>query len=189
MKPTTSDRSKGLKTLTLPVEGMTCASCVARVEKAMGRIEGIEDPKVNLAADEVTFSFDPERVNLENVAKAVKDSGYTLHLPVKDGKGRQAAVDEMHRAGYEELKKDFIFSLSLAVPVMLAGMLTMLPGVNSRLPITGESLDRLLLIATTLIILGPGKRFYSGAFKALRHFSADMNTLVAVGTGAAYVYS
>ncbi|MBN2298914.1 MAG: cation transporter, partial [Deltaproteobacteria bacterium] len=68
MKGKVMDQSKGHETLTLPVEGMTCASCVARVEKAMGRIDGIEDLNVNLATDEVTFSFDPERVDLENVA-------------------------------------------------------------------------------------------------------------------------
>ena len=189
MKGTAMDQSKGHKTLTLPVEGMTCASCVARVEKAMGRIEGIEDLHVNLATEEVTFSFDTERVDLENVAKAVKDSGYTLHLPAKGGKDQKAAIDELHLANYEKLKKDFIFSLSLALPVMLASMLSMIPAVNSRLPMSLESLDKLLFIATTLIMLGPGKRFFEGAFNALRHFSADMNTLVAVGTGAAYVYS
>ena len=153
------------KTLTLPVEGMTCASCVARVEKAMGKVEGISDLNVNLATEEVTFSLDPEHVDLKEVAKVVEDSGYVLHLP------------------------DFIFSLSLALPVMIFGMLTMFDAVRSSFPISLETLDKLLLIAATIVLFGPGKRFFTGAWKAARHFTADMNTLVAVGTGAAYVYS
>ena len=178
------------KTLTLPVEGMTCASCVARVEKAMGKVEGISDLNVNLATEEVTFSLDPEQVDLKEVAKVVEDSGYVLHLPdTQTDKKRQSAMDELHLASFMKLKRDFIFSLSLALPVMIFGMITMFDTVRSRSPISLETLDKLLLIAATIVLFGPGKRFFIGAWKAARHFTADMNTLVAVGTGAAYVYS
>jgi Cu+-exporting ATPase len=183
-------QSIGRKNFTLPVEGMTCASCVARVEKAMGKVEGIEDLNVNLATEEVTFSLDPGHADLTGVAKVVEDSGYVLHLPSADtDERRQTAMDELHLANYEKLKRDFIFSLSLALPVMIFGMLAMVPAIRSRFPISLETLDKLLLIAATLVLFGPGKRFFIGAWKAARHFTADMNTLVAVGTGAAYVYS
>ena len=189
MKGNGMDQKEERKTLTLPVEGMTCASCVARVEKAIARIDGIEDLSVNLATDQVTFTFDPGRVDLETVADAVKDAGYTLHLPEKGGRDRKAVIDEMHRESYEKLRRDFIMSVSLTLFVMPAGMLTMFPAIRDQLPISLESLDKLLFIATTLIMLGPGKRFFTGAVKAFLHRSADMNTLVAVGTGSAYLYS
>ena len=183
-------QSIGRKTFTLPVEGMTCASCVARVEKAMGKVKSIEDLNVNLATEEVTFSLDPGHVDLKEVAKVVEDSGYVLHLPSGDkDENRQTAMDELHIANYEKLKRDFIFSLSLALPVMLIGMLSMFSGVRSRIPLSVETLDKLQLIAASMVLFGPGKRFFTGAWKAARHFTADMNTLVAVGTGAAYVYS
>ncbi len=72
---------KSLQTLTLPVEGMTCASCVARVEKVLQRVDGVDSVVVNLASERVTMSFDQSVTNLNQLALAVEDAGYKLLLP------------------------------------------------------------------------------------------------------------
>jgi len=70
-----------IQTLNLPIEGMTCASCVARVEKALKKVEGVNTAAVNLATEKATVTFDPAKVSLERLQAAVHDSGYTLKLP------------------------------------------------------------------------------------------------------------
>ncbi len=180
-----------LETLSLPVEGMTCASCVLRVEKTLKKIEGIEDVNVNLATEKVTFKFDRTKANLETVSHAVEDAGYKLLLPVspKDGVPVESSFENDHSKYYKELKNNFIFSLILTIPVMTLNMVSMTDWFMRWSPLSMDSINKLLFLATTLIIFIPGKRFFTSSWKLVKHFSADMNTLVAVGTGTAYVYS
>jgi Cu+-exporting ATPase len=180
-----------LETLSLLVEGMTCASCVLRVEKAVKKIEGIQEVNVNLATEKVTFKFDRSKANLDAISRAVEDAGYKLLLPVSPAEGTpsESSFENDHSTHYRELKNDFIFSLVLTVPVMIINMISMSNWFMKWSPLSMDSVDRILFLATTLIIFIPGKRFFTSAWKLLKHFSADMNTLVAVGTGTAYIYS
>jgi P-type Cu+ transporter len=179
------------ETLSLPVEGMTCASCVMRVEKTLKKLEGVQDVNVNLATEKVTFTFDKSHVDLDRISDAVEDAGYKIILPSK------SAANEISESGYEndsskkykELKNHFIFSLVLAVPVMIINMVSMTSWFMKWSPLSMDSVNRALFLLTTLIIFIPGQRFFISAWKLLKHFSADMNTLVAVGTGTAYIYS
>ncbi|MCZ7557484.1 MAG: heavy metal translocating P-type ATPase [Bacteroidia bacterium] len=184
-------------TYTLPVEGMTCASCVVRVEKAIGQLPGVESASVNLATEKVSFSFDPDVTDLPAIATAVEAAGYTLITPretephhIVDIEHKGAASDsDPQAAAYVKLKRDLKLSAVLSVPVMLISMVSMSPWFMNAVPVGMQEINTFLLIATSVVMFGPGKRFFSIASRLARHGSADMNSLVAIGTGTAYVFS
>jgi Cu+-exporting ATPase len=179
------------ETLSLQVEGMTCASCVLRVEKTLKKIEGVEDVNVNLATEKVTFTFNNSEANLNKIANAVEDAGYKIILPSKSNTTEVSGSNYENESikKYSELKNSFIFSLILTIPVMIINMVSMTNWFMKWSPLSMDILNRILFLLTTLIIFIPGRRFFISGWKLLKHFSADMNTLVAVGTGTAYVYS
>ncbi|HLF20338.1 MAG TPA: heavy metal translocating P-type ATPase, partial [Bacteroidota bacterium] len=188
------------QTLTLPVEGMTCASCVLRVEKALKKVEGVDSASVNLATEKVTLSFDRTKTDLAKLASSVEDAGYKLLLPEKTPEvsrvehektsGVSRDTHDQHlQESYRRLKNEFVFSAILALPIMLVSMVQMTDWFMQQSPFSMEDINKLLLIGTTLVMVVSGKRFFSIAWKLARHLTADMNTLVAVGTGAAYLYS
>jgi Cu+-exporting ATPase len=181
--------------LTLPVEGMTCASCVARVEKTLKKLDGVEIANVNLATEAVTLSYNSTKLSLDVLAKAVEGAGYKLVLPEKATKSslgqiKEQAFGESHQEkSYHQLKYEFFFSLILTVPIMLINMLSMTAWFMSHIPLSMDEVNKLLLVLTTPVMIVSGKRFFKPAWKLAQHFAADMNTLVAVGTGAAFFYS
>jgi P-type Cu+ transporter len=193
-----NEQSRHSETLTLPVEGMTCASCVARVEKTLKKVDGVEIANVNLATEAVAISYDPTKTSLDVLAKAVEGAGYKLTLPEKPSESFPRLEQQRHSEGYREshqekyyrqLKREFLFSLILAIPIMLINMLSMTAWFMSLVPLSMDEINKLLLILTTPVMIVSGKRFFKPAWKLARHFAADMNTLVAVGTGAAFFYS
>jgi P-type Cu+ transporter len=189
--------------LTLPVEGMTCASCVARVEKTLRRIDGVEGANVNLATEAVAVSFDPSKTSLDVLAKAVEGAGYKLDLPenpspekpserfrgFKSQQRSEGNRESHHEKYYRQLRREFFFSLVLAVPIMLINMLSMTEWFMANIPLAMEEVNKLLLILTTPVMMISGKRFFKPAWRLAAHFSTDMNTLIALGTGAAFFYS
>jgi P-type Cu+ transporter len=179
------------ETLSLPVEGMTCASCVLRVEKTLKKIDGVEDVNVNLATEKVTFTYNDSMTDLSTISNAVDDAGYKLILPSKTVNTSEAdsSYENESSKKYKELKNYFIFSLTLTIPVMIINMVSMTSWFMRWSPISMDYINRILFLAVTLIIFIPGRRFFTSAWKLLKHFTADMNTLVAVGTGTAYLYS
>ncbi|MBI5647392.1 MAG: copper-translocating P-type ATPase [Ignavibacteriae bacterium] len=175
-----------MNTDTLQIEGMTCASCVLRVEKVLKKIDGIEDATVNLATEQARVRYDASKVSFEDMRAAVSDAGYTLRAqpdadaPVAEA-GPNTHEDSLHR--------DLLTSAVLTVPIMLLGMASMLSGYEAWSPFSLRTTNLILLALTAPVMLVPGRRFFVAAWKAARHKVADMNTLVAVGTGAAFVYS
>ncbi len=172
--------------MTLPVEGMTCASCVLRVEKALQKVEGVSSAVVNLASEQATVRFDPARVSLSRLQEAVSDHGYTLRVPepkAADPFAASPAGDPHVRS----IRNDLILAVALTIPVMALSMLGM-SSAFSFLP-SVETINKVLLILTTPVLFIAGRRFFRGFWMTARHASADMNTLVAVGTGSAYLYS
>ena len=173
-----------IQTLTLPVEGMTCASCVARVEKVLTRVDGVEKTTVNLATEKATIKYDPARATPEQFAKVVDEAGYKLVIenikPTNDSK----SLD-----GYQKLKKEFIISLIFALPVMILSMIGMTDWFMEISPLGMDEVNKLLFLGATVVMVVSGKRFFMIAWKLAQHFEADMNTLVAVGTGVAYLFS
>lgn len=182
------------QTLTLPVEGMTCASCVLRVEKALKKVDGVTEANVNLATENVALSFDPNKTDFSKLSAAVEEAGYKLLAPEKpqpsEGLKPLESLQESHQEkAYKQLKKEFIFAIALAIPIMVVSMVSMTSWFMEWSSLSMDEVNKLLLIAATPVVFISGKRFYKTAWQLAKHFSADMNTLVAVGTGVAYAYS
>jgi P-type Cu+ transporter len=194
-----NDAGVHIESLTLPVEGMTCASCVARVEKTLKKVDGVEVANVNLATEAVTLSYDSSKTELNVLAAAVEHAGYKLVVPqqrdalrvsqLQASSPSEGSLESRQEKSYRQLKHEFLISLTLAVPVMILNMISMTAWFMSVVPLTMDEINKILLVLTTPVMFISGKRFYKPAWQQAKHVAADMNTLVAVGTGAAYFYS
>ena len=180
---------------TLPVEGMTCASCVARIEKSLKKVDGVHEASVNLATEKVALSFDEKKTSLNALAKVVKEAGYNLIIPEEVTgtsevvKATDSLQGDHQKAAYARLKKEFVISFVLALPIMVISMASMTNWFMEWSPFSMIGVNRLLLFASMPVMFISGQRFFSAAWQVGKHFSADMNTLVAVGTGSAFAYS
>jgi P-type Cu+ transporter len=172
--------SEGRAKISLPVSGMTCAACARRVEKALSGTAGVRAANVNLATEKATVEYDSASVGLGELVGAVEGAGYGVvreeEAPVEDARARE----------YERLRGRFVVAAVLTA-LILIGSLPHMFGV--MLPIPTGWLNLGLLLLATPVQFWAGWRFYRGAWGSLRHGAADMNTLVAVGTSAAYLYS
>jgi Cu+-exporting ATPase len=163
-----------VKKAVFPVTGMSCASCVARVEKALSDVPGVVSANVNLASEKATVEF-TEQVRYQDLKHAVEDAGYELGEETE-------TLEDVSIASQREMKavrNRFIFAVVFAAVIMV---LSMVP-----LEFTGKGY--LLWALATPVQFWAGWRFYKGMWGALKHGTADMNTLVAVGSSAAYIYS
>jgi Au+-exporting ATPase len=172
------------------VEGMTCASCVGRVERALLAVPGVSEATVNLATERATVRGHAEE---EALLAAIRGAGYAAQ-PVD--RGLQPIRDEGHTerkdAEQAELKRDFLLAVILTLPVFLLEMGShLIPAIHGLVMNTlGMQGSWYLQFAlTTLVLAVPGRRFYLKGFPALWRLAPDMNSLVAVGTAAAYAYS
>jgi len=172
----------------LPVEGMTCASCVAKVEKALKKIDGIENVSVNFASEKVTFETKGE-IPLDVAAEAIAKYGYKLHTEAVADNKEDESEDKVFQEHFKSLKKDFIFALVLSVPLFLISILRETQFFQSFWGLSADYTNKILFLIATPIMFISAKRFFKAFWANLKHFSADMNTLVAVGTGTAYIYS
>jgi len=175
-------------TLTVSIKGMTCASCVSRVEKALLALEGVESAAVNLATEKARIVYASQLTNLARIKTAVIEAGYdVVDVTI------ESAADEDERKERELLQQrnDLILALVFAVPLVAIAMAEMvgfsLPKIVS--PIHNPenfALTQLLLI---LPIVFAGFHFYTSGFRALLHRNPNMDSLIAVGTSAAIGYS
>ena len=179
-----------MKSYSFPIEGMTCASCVTRVEKIIGKFDGVQNVSVNLASENVTFQSETE-ADINSIAVAVEEYGYKLKIvtPAKPTQAKAITSQTEKDAYYETLKRDFYLALILTLPVFLISMLMDYETFHHNWPFSDDYTHKILLIFTTPIIFISGKRFYTVFAKNIRHLSFEMNSLVAIGTAAAYGYS
>jgi Au+-exporting ATPase len=174
--------------VTLAVDGMSCASCVGRVERALKAVPGVMDATVNLATQRATVWGVADAEALEH---AVDDAGYDAQAldAIAPDDGEQAAKRDAERT---ELRRDLIVAGVLTLPVFILEMgAHFVPGMHELLMRTiGLQWSWILqFVLTTLVLALPGRRFYVKGFPALFRMAPDMNSLVAVGTLAAYGYS
>ena len=158
------------------VTGMSCASCAANIERALRELKGVREANVNLAAGRASVLYEPRFVGPRDLAKAVREAGY----------GVAAAGEELglREKEYRGLRASVIWGGTLALVIFMGSMRPWFPWVPSFLQ------DPFVLWAlATPVQFILGRRFYGGAWSALRHGSANMNTLIAVGTSAAYLFS
>ena len=164
-----------------PVEGMTCASCVSRVEKKLLSLQGVHAVDVNLATEQVLVDYISALVDFESLRSALEEAGYRL-LPEKSV--CSSGDEERYLKHLSELKLKLIFSGLTSLMVMFLSMQG-----ESLFNIQLQALNITLFILATPVQFYCGGQFYRGAFNGLRHGYADMNTLIAVGTSTAYFYS
>ncbi|MGB9699536.1 MAG: heavy metal translocating P-type ATPase [Thermodesulfobacteriota bacterium] len=175
--------------ISLPIRGMSCASCVSRVERALSKINGVLQVAVNFATEKANVQFLPGILSLADFQQAIQEAGYELLPPpsadLEMFTGREKALKE---ADFKRLKRRFIWGIILLVPVLALASWKMM-GL-SNLFILGHDVNYYLqFLFQTPLQFWIGWPFYSGAWKRLKQKSADMNTLIAVGTSAAYFYS
>lgn len=163
---------------------MTCAACIRRVEKAIKSLRGVEDVAVNLATGRATITHRKDWAGIKELEKTVSDQGYQfLGLVVED---REDSISKAHQKEIKELKIKFAIGAVLSSVIFLGSMqhwFSFLEGIPR------SSMLIILFVLTTPVVFWVGSRFFSGAWKAARQKTTDMNTLVAVGALAAYVYS
>ncbi|BAI60456.1 copper-transporting P-type ATPase [Methanocella paludicola SANAE] len=175
-----------VETVTLPVQGMTCASCVKRIEDALRGKDGVIDVAVNLATERVTIKYSPTEVTLPELKKTITDAGYT----VIETKTEKEFVDTERSARQKEMRD---LTLSFILSGIASAVIMILMFFGSSLPVVKtwpmEWITYISFILATPVQFIIGWRFYRGAWAALKHGTADMNVLIAVGTSAAYFYS
>jgi Cu+-exporting ATPase len=166
--------------LTIPIEGMSCASCVARIEQGLQATPGVLRASVNLATEQASVDYRPGAVTPDAIADSIRSLGYTPRMPAARKTDAAAAREDTTRPLFVQ----FLAAAALTVPVMALGM-----GEHLGLAISQAASFQLQWLLATPIQFWAGWRFYKGAVAVARHGSTDMNTLIAVGTSAAYGYS
>lgn len=167
-----------VKHITLPVLHMSCASCAANVEKTLNSREGVLGAAVNLATASVKLDYDTEKVTISDLKRTLQAAGYDL-LTDEAGNDFSARKEEMKAAAFNKLKQRTIWALILSAPVVVIGMFFMnMPHANI-----------IMWALTTPVVFWLGNQFYIHAWKLARHRSVSMDTLVALSTGVAYLFS
>jgi len=168
----------------LLISGMSCAGCVKRVERSLQQVPGVVQASVNLSTERATVNFIPGEVTPQVLIAAVEAIGYQASV-VSDHHSEDQMLIEREKQE-KQLCHKLIFSGIMSLMIMVLSM-PMLFIFVKEIPERANWIA--LFILTTPVLLFSGAQFYSNAWKALRHKTADMNTLIALGTGAAFVYS
>jgi Cu+-exporting ATPase len=199
---------------TIPVTGMTCAACSGRVQRALEKSPGVASANVNLMTGAATVAYDPETTSPDRLVDTIRSTGYGAELPRagESGEDLVGAQDEARAEEMRDLRRKFAFSAAAALITMVVSMplaertggiamtdptMRLMQPINTILRTVLPGIDRVsadawryLLLALALPVVGwAGRHFFTRAWVAFRHHSADMNTLIAVGTGSAFVFS
>ncbi|HEX7088624.1 MAG TPA: heavy metal translocating P-type ATPase [Longimicrobiales bacterium] len=207
-----------LPRITIPVSGMTCAACSGRVQRTLSKQPGVAEAAVNLMLANATVVYDPSQTSPEALVEAIRATGYGAELPAPERTAfeEQESRDRAQAEEFRDLARKAGVSLAAGALAMLASMPLMAGGAHGAHAPTADPFMRWVmgwlsplleravpwlytipapvltygLLAITLLIMAwAGRHFYTRAWSAFRHHSADMNTLIAVGTGAAFLYS
>ncbi|HEY8169952.1 MAG TPA: heavy metal translocating P-type ATPase, partial [Candidatus Limnocylindria bacterium] len=176
-------RSNPPEELTVPVVGMTCASCVNRIERFLNRADGVDEATVNLATERATVRYDPAVIDRGGIVAAIEEAGYDVAAEPASAEEISDADEAAHAADRRSLLVQGLASLGIGL-AMMAVMFW--PG-GPPWPMT--DVNRWLLVPATVVQFVFGRRFLVAAVRGARHGEANMNTLVAIGTMAAYTYS
>jgi Cu+-exporting ATPase len=178
--------------IVLPVEGMSCATCVNRIERFLHRADGVETATVNLATERAAVRYDPARIDRAGIVGAIEAAGYDVRpempnqragVPSETDAAAEVATDTARAAERSALLRDGVAATAIGLAMMVA---TLWPG---GLPLTMAQLNLVLLVPATFVQLVLGRRFTSRALRGLAHGELTMDTLVAMGTWAAFLYS
>lgn len=181
--PTNKDDYKKIQ---LPILGLSCASCVSKVQKSLSNLPGVVSATVNLATETATIQFDETIVNTSHFKHAVESIGYKLaEVPEEN---IWEFEEQEHQKEYIQLRIRFIFSLLLTLPISIISMWMMLDHSPFSF-FSHQTWNYIFFLLTIPVLFWAGDRFFKGFWATLKHLRADMNTLIAVGTSAAFIYS
>ena len=191
----TTPTATHLEIVSFPVEGMTCASCVNRISRFLNKVEGVDEANVNLASESATVRYDADRLTVADLVAAVDAAGYVARVEqvasadhevdLAEAASAKADRDEAAAKHAADLRRRLTVAGVLTIPLIVGlARMTVAPWLPS---IFTNPWFQLAL--ATPVQFWAGSLFYAGAIKAIRHKATDMNTLIAVGTSAAYAYS
>ena len=179
--PITDERQS--QAVSLPVTGMSCAACARTIERTLRGVPGVAAAGVNFATNRATVKFDASVVSLPELVDAVRSVGYDVLTPPPGDETDERAIDDVEQqvreTEYRRLRRRLTVAAVLTAPIFILAM----AGVASY------GARWLELTLAVPVVFYSGAQFYRGAWASLRHRNADMNTLIAVGTGAAFTYS
>jgi Cu+-exporting ATPase len=207
-----------LERVTIPISGMTCAACQSFIQRTLAGEEGVQDANVNLMLHNATVTFDKSVTSTSILVEKIRGTGYGAEIPVLDQSSldEQEKHDQDQLLEYKQLRLKagvslaagtvaMIFSMPLMSmtsaggmehmkdPLMSWFMRVLDPSLRKILPwmysVSGDAIRWCLFTLSAIVIVWTGRHFYVKAWSALLHKTADMNTLVALGTGAAFLYS
>ena len=167
----------------IPITGMTCAACANRIERQLLRADGVASAGVNFATARASVEYDPTVIRMPGLVQVVEKAGYGV-VDVDEDTSMTDAEAKSREHEYRELRRRLSVAVVLTLPVLAIAM------AHGSIELFNVAwINWLQLALTAPVVLYAGAQFYRGAWAALRHLSADMNTLIAVGTGAAFIYS
>ena len=179
-------------TQSIPIGGMTCAVCAQRVEKALNNVQGVEQASVNFATEKATVTYDQDQVRITALRQAVEKAGYqALSSTLTEGLDKDRARKQKAQ---RTMWAKFIVAAVFALPLFYLAMAPMIPGMPLPIPAVLDPMahpvsNALTQLVLVLPIMGVGYRFYTVGFKSLFQLSPNMDALVALGTGAAFLFS
>ena len=171
----------------LDIQGMTCAACSTRLERVLGKVEGVSQARVNLALEQAAIQFDPARVQIEELVRRVEAAGFRAIPPAADPEAGEAERQALRDRDLRRQKRMFLLSAALSAPLLLA-MLAHVAGLTHPLVALLHNGFVQLALATPVQFVA-GWSFYRDGYRALRGGSANMSVLVALGTSAAFGFS
>lgn len=182
-----------MKTITIPIKGMHCSSCALTNEQALTKIEGVSKANVNFAMERATVEYDESKTAPEHLAHAIKENGYEPILNATDGHqgmhhgggaSAESGEDHLHHTGYAT-RNELIAAAVLAFPLVLS--MFVMPKIGTLFG--RPAFEVLNLVAAWVLVGWFGRGFHRGTMNEIRHFRANMDTLVTVGTGTALLWS
>ena len=184
-----SHKNGSLTQETLHLEGMGCAACATTIETVVNKVSGVKNCNVNFALERATIEYDSRVTNLENIEAVITKAGYKAYpLEAENTNQSEDSEQEKRKKRQQELTQKVILGGVISIILMFGG-LPMMTGLS--IPFIPHWLHNawLQLVLSIPVVFWCGKGFYTGAIKALKRRTSDMNTLVALGTGAAFLYS
>src|SRR5689334_13916857 len=167
--------------VTMPITGMHCAACQSRVQGALAGTPGVSDASVNLMLNSATVTYDEKTVKPQALIEVVKSTGYSAELPSATATAFE--VEEAQERAHADEVRSLTWKTAVSLVIAAVSMAVSMFAMN--VPAT----PWLLLVLTSVVVFWPGQIFYVRAWRAFTHHTAEMNTLIALGTGAAFVYS
>jgi Cu+-exporting ATPase len=181
--------------IALPIVGMTCASCVNRIDRFLRKADGVSEVSVNLATESATIRYLPEQTGAAELAQVISNAGYEVPAAALDLAGRanegerEAAREAMESTRVAAREREKRALLRDGVGATLFGLVAMAIMLQPWFLISMERVNWILIVPTTIVQFGVGWRFHSRALRALRHGSLTMETLVSLGTTSAWAWS